>query len=57
MQEESRKTSRDGLNEYIRVGSPGLLIIICALSLVLVATVVGGSSARFPSQQMSQDAW
>ena len=48
VQEESRKTSRDGLNEYIWVGSPGLLIIICALSLVLVATVVWGFIGRIP---------
>ena len=47
MQEE-RKTPRDGLDEYIRVSSPGLLIIIGALSLVLVATVVWGFTGTLP---------
>ena len=48
MQEDSRKTSGDGLDDYIRVSSPGLLIIIGALSLVLVATVVWGLIGKIP---------
>lgn len=48
VQDDSRKTSQDGLDEYIRVSSPGLLVIIGALSLVLVATVVWGLTGRIP---------
>ena len=48
VREDNRKKSRDGLNEYIRVCSPGLLIIIGALSLVLVATLVWGFTGKIP---------
>ena len=48
MQGDSRKTSGDGLDDYIRVSSPGLLIIVGALSLVLVATVVWGFIGKIP---------
>ena len=48
VREESRKTSGDGLDDYIRVSSPGLLIIVGALSLVLVATVVWGLIGKIP---------
>ena len=48
MEEENRKAPRNGLDEYIRVCSPGLLIIIGALSLVLVATVVWGFTGTLP---------
>ena len=47
-QTDKRTTSHDGLDDYIRVSSPGLLIIIGALSLVLVATVVWGFIGRIP---------
>ena len=48
MQQDGRKTSQDGLDEYIRVSSPGLLVIIGALLLVLVATVAWGFTGRIP---------
>lgn len=48
MQKNSRKTSGDGLDDYIRVSSPGLLVIVGAMSLVLVATVVWGFIGRIP---------
>ena len=48
MQEETRKASGDGLNDYIRVSSPGVLVIIGALSLVLVATIVWGFIGKIP---------
>lgn len=48
MQKDSHKASREGLDEYIRVSSPGLLIIVGALSLVLVATVIWGFSGKIP---------
>ena len=48
MQGQNQKTSRDGLDEYIRVCSPGLLIIVGALSLILVATVVWGFTGTLP---------
>ena len=48
MQGDSRKTSGDGLDDYIRVSSPGLLIIVGALSLVLVATVIWGFAGKIP---------
>ncbi len=48
MQKDRRKTSQDGLDEYIRVSSPGLLIIIGALSLALVATIVWGFTGTIP---------
>ena len=48
MEKEDRNTSHDGLDEYIRVSSSGLLIIIGALSLVLVATVVWGFAGKLP---------
>ncbi len=48
VQEESRKASRDGLDDYIKVSSPGLLVIIGALSLVLVATIVWGFTGTIP---------
>ena len=48
MREDSRKTSGDDLDDYIRVSSPGLLIIIGAMLLVLVATVVWGFIGKIP---------
>ena len=48
VREDSRKTSGDGLDDYIRVSSPGLLIIIGAMLLVLVATVVWGFIGKIP---------
>ena len=48
MQEDTRKASGDGLDDYIRVSSPGLLVIIGALSLILVATVVWGFIGKIP---------
>ena len=48
MQEDNRKTSGDGLDDYIQVSSPGLRIIVGALSLVLVATVVWGLTGKIP---------
>jgi len=48
VREDSQKASRDGLDDYIRVSSPGLLIIVGALSLVLVATVVWGFTGKIP---------
>ena len=48
VQNENRKTSRDGLDEYIRVSSPGPMIVIGAMSLVLVATVVWGFTGTLP---------
>ena len=48
MQEDSRKKSRDGLNEYIQVCSSALLLMIGALSLVLVATLVWGFTGKIP---------
>lgn len=48
MQEDHRKTSGDGLDDYIRVSSPGLRIIVGALSLVLVATVAWGFIGKIP---------
>ena len=48
MQEDKRKSSADGLDDYIRVSSPGLLVIIGALSLVLVATVAWGFFGKIP---------
>ena len=48
MQEIVRAASCDGLDNYIQVSKPGLLIIIGALSLVLVATVVWGFIGTIP---------
>ena len=48
MQEDNRKTSGDGLDDYIQVSSPGLRIIVGALSLVLVATVAWGFIGKIP---------
>jgi hypothetical protein len=48
VQEDTRKASGDGLDDYIRVSSPGLLVIIGALSLILVATVVWGFIGKIP---------
>lgn len=48
MEKEGRSTSRDNLDEYIRISSSGLLIIVGALSLVLIATVVWGFTGTIP---------
>ncbi len=48
VREDSDKTSSDDLDEYIRVSSPGLLIIAGAMTLVLVATVVWGYIGKIP---------
>ena len=48
MQKDTRKTSGDGLDAYIQVSNPGLLIIVGALSLMLIATVVWGFTGKIP---------
>ena len=48
MDSDARKAPRDGLDEYIRVSSSGLHVIIAAMSLVLVATIVWGFIGRIP---------
>lgn len=48
MQKDSRKASGDGLDAYIQVSNPGLLIIVGALSLMLIATVAWGFTGKIP---------
>ena len=48
VQTDSTTTAHDGLDDYIRVGSPGLLIIVGALSLMLVATLIWGFFGKIP---------
>lgn len=45
---DDNKTSQNDLNDYIRVSSPGLQVIIGALALVVVATVVWGFTGKIP---------
>lgn len=48
MRNEDHRTSGDNLDDYIRVSSPRLLIIVGILSLVLIATVVWGIFGKIP---------
>lgn len=48
MQEDKRRSSTDDLDDYIRVSSPGLLIIIGVLSLMVVATIAWGFIGKIP---------
>ena len=45
---EDRVESPERLNEYIRVASPGVWVMVSALVLVLVAFLVWGFTGRIP---------
>ena len=45
---EERSKSPEKLNEYIRIGSPGGLILVGALFIVAVALIIWGFIGRIP---------